>query len=209
MRSPNAAEPRGLGAVALVLIAGGLVASVVQVTRRPDLNLPEHGVSFYALGYQGFVQSLAIIAVGVGSVALAAGLRSSLSGQSGGQGGSVCIALWGAAVIVAGLIPIDLNRPVSFAGMIHDAAGTVANLFLIVGMTLLSPAMTDRSRWGWFGRITRPLAVVALVLVVVANLGRPTIPWGVGQRVYLGLLLSWLIAAALALRRPTTPAVTR
>jgi hypothetical protein len=172
--------------------------------RRRDLDPLESGISLYALGPHGEVQAAAIVAVGLGSLALAAGLRRALPARPGAAG-SLCVALWGGSIAVAGLVPFDPDPPVSFAGAVHDAAGTAANLFLVLGIALLSRPMAGDPRWRSLGAASVPLAALALAVVVVANLGRPAVPWGIGQRAYVLLLLGWLVDAGLRLRRPPAP----
>jgi hypothetical protein len=205
MPSPSDPRPRQLGNAALLLIVAGLAASLVQTVRRRDLDPVESGISLYALGPQGVVQAAAIVAVGLGSIALAAGLQRVVPARPGAAAGSLCVALWGGSIAVAGLVPFDPDPPVSFAGAVHDAAGTAANLFLVLGIALLSRPMAGDPRWRPLGAASVPLAALALAVVVVANLGRPAVPWGIGQRAYVLLLLGWLVDAGLRLRRPPAP----
>jgi len=65
--------------------------------------------------------------------------------------------------------------------------------------------MAGDPRWRPLGAASVPLAALALAVVVVANLGRPAVPWGIGQRAYVLLLLGWLVDAGLRLRRPPAP----
>ena len=205
MKESEVRTTRLLGTIALVAIVSGLVASLALLAIRRDLNPVEHGVSLYALGPRGIVQSFAILAVGFGSLLLAAGLRRALPGGPGARSGAVCLTLWGLLIAVAAIAPLDITPPMSLAGIVHDIAGNGANLFLIAGVLLVRSAVADDASWRALFVASLPLAVAALAAVVVANVARPIVPWGIGQRIYLLLLLSWLILAAVRLSRFRLP----
>jgi hypothetical protein len=190
---------RLLGILALVLIAGGLTTTIALLALRRDLNPFEHGVSFYALGPNGHVQALAIGAVALGSLLLAVGLRRTLPNRRETRWGTACLAAWAGLIAVAAVVPLDVTPPMSIGGIVHDIAGNGANLFLIAALLLLRRTFADLVSWRSLFIATLPLALTALAAVVVANVARPVLPWGVGQRIYLLLLLTWLVLAAFRL----------
>jgi len=175
-------------------------------------------ISEYAVGPYGGLYMAADVALGVGFVALALGVRGATTASRTSRIGSLLVGLNGLGWIVGGLFVVDPEcgravaaslpcsdggEPVTAHGAIHGLSGAVSILSLIVGMLLLSRAFKRDDRWRSFRAISLALGLATLAQLVVGIF----VLWGEGKpldassfRIFMATLVLWLVLSALRLR---------
>ncbi|HZD67984.1 MAG TPA: DUF998 domain-containing protein [Actinomycetes bacterium] len=215
--SQQAAGPRSrrLALLATLAIVGqvALVASAMLLPLWSEYDLVGDNISELALGQHGFVQTAAFVVAGLGTLGLAFALRGLLRRLWGSQAGSVLVAIYGVAAILAAIFPADrIDRPadvtsLSTTGTIHVLVAWIGFLSIIAGMFVLTMTFARVYAWRWFSRWSVVLPASALALLSVQSQG-PRI--GLMQRLLVGVIAAWLILVAskvhaLAARGPQAP----
>lgn len=196
---------RHAGGLALIAVIGIIFYVVVVVTLpffRPEYSPLEQGISEYAVGPYGYFQVAAFWSLGLGSLALALGIHRTTASSRPAHLGSILVSAWGLCLVLSGVFPIDVSPPVTPSGVIHSVVGTLATLFLIAGIFVLSVAFGRDARWSDFRSLSLMLALLALIASVGTGIAQSTgmVPPGLVQRALLAVLVIWLFLASLRLR---------
>jgi hypothetical protein len=172
----------------------------VQAGRYHPLS---QAVSELALGQAGWLMAVAFCSLGTGTLFLAAMLRRLDESPLIGPG---LIAISGLLSYVSAFVHADGPHGSTTHGQIHQAVGVVTFVLMISGMfTLVGPFRRDRR--------FRGLATPTLLWALAAVGGFFLIPlsgaayFGVAQRAFLAIILSWaLTVAANGVEPATAPA---
>jgi hypothetical membrane protein len=192
-----AAAPRagtaGAGAAALAFAEATIVALHVL---RPELDPGRYAISHYAAGGRyAWLATLALVAMGGGALAIASALRA----DGVARRAWVLVVTFGAAILLAAVFPISAKgTPPS--EHIHGAAAFFAFASLTIAMLLYARAFRRDARWHALARPTRIGGIAACVMLFTSDFV-PAAAEGAFERVYLGILLAWLLAAAARLAR--------
>lgn len=184
----------------LGIIGPGLFAAavVLQEIFRSDRSPFHNYISEYAVGRYGYVQVAAFFALGLGSLALAAGLRRATRDLRGSRLGSSLLALMGIGILLAGVFTADLQgQPPTAEGTIHAAASVPTFIIAIVVIFVFARTFMRGERWTSLGWASLALGTVCLVAFVNLDIV-------IVQRVFVGALISWLILTAIRLRSVAT-----
>jgi len=198
----------GWALVALIGVVINLVVLIAAPVLRPDLDLFQKSLSYYAVGPWGIVQAIAFGALGISSVALGpALLRSGLASR---WLWPTVLLLTVSGVASLGLVwyPIDAPGPTTFLGDAHQTAGTVGGVAQLAAALVFAIAVRADSVW-------RALFVPALAMFLLglsgALLSQVAIWWphlGIPMGATMRLLVIPLVAlwglVALRLRRTCT-----
>ncbi len=162
---------------------------------RADLNPVMHFVSEYAVGDYGFLMIIALLAMGVASIALVAVLRNSVRNEAQSRTGLILIGIWGVGMVPLAVFPIGVGETVdSTADVIHRLTALVTFLAVSICVLLVSRAFHGNVEW-------RPLATPGIVLSVVllvgylATFGGYALDSGfegLSQRFFLLVLVVWM-----------------
>jgi hypothetical membrane protein len=170
---------------------------------QPELSPIDDAVSYYMNGRSGWVLGLGLVAMGVGSLCLALGLRG-LGFGADARAGLWALAVWGVGAAIGGMFAPDprghWDQPPSISGMTHGIAAMVAFLAFPVASLRLSKKMG--------GRLLPRLAVCGAVLLAAFFLclapvffNRPPFALGLVERILLAVMAAWLIAAGFRVRQ--------
>src|SRR5262245_24268168 len=124
--SENAIRPlSSLGmAGCLVFIAGVTALHALQ----PELSPLSDAVSYYVHGPYGWLVTLSLIALGIGSLAITIALARSAH-QPHSRVGLVALALWSLGALLGGVFPADpmgtWDQPPSISGSIHGVSAMI------------------------------------------------------------------------------------
>lgn len=168
----------------LVLILHG-----VQAGQYHPLS---QAVSELALGRDGWLMAIAFCSLGTGTFFLAAMLRRL---DVPPRVGPCLIAASGLLSYVSAFVHADGPHGSTTHGQIHQAVGVVTFVLMISGMFALVRPFRSDSRF-------RSLATPTLVWAFAAVGGFLLIPvsgaayFGVAQRLFLGIILSWALTVA-------------
>jgi hypothetical membrane protein len=182
-----------------------LALHVLESNFNPLVN----AMSDYAHGAQGWLTTLALFALGLGSLALTFGLARTLPGRSAriGQG---CLAIFGVCGLVAANFPDDLpghwNAP-SLSGSLHASAAQIATIVISIAAFLLAWSVRRDPHWHRSARLLLTLALAMLVGFVLLELSflpvlisaHPPILFGLLERIFFVAAIAWLAVAAIGL----------
>ncbi|MFE5858159.1 DUF998 domain-containing protein [Streptomyces sp. NPDC056500] len=202
-----------------LLIAGALAgpvfaaSAIIQMATREGFDLTRHPISQLATGDVGWIQISTFVFAGLGGLALAAGIRSTLREEFGRRVLTVGVGIFGIGLIAAGLFTMDPENgfPVgtpdepatrmSWHGVAHSVSAAVAFTALAVAAIVLTVQCVRR-------RAVFPAVLngtTALVLVLPMSPDHMSIQIAVNGLV----AFTWTTALALSLRRVLRPAYDR
>jgi hypothetical membrane protein len=191
-------------AFTLAWLVGGLVQDEYSV-RQEDIS------ALAALDAQhAWIMIAGFLLLGVGTVALAAGLASTLKYPSA-RVGSVLLMIAGIGIALAGLARNDCSSEllvcavrvdageVSWHHKVHDTVSLFVFLALIAAPLVLARAFGRDNRWRalrTYSIVTGVLGFVLLVLYVIEAGGT----WnGIIQRFFVSVLFVWIAVAGVRL----------
>jgi hypothetical protein len=204
MRPGNRLACSGAAAT-LVGVVVNLVVLVVGPVLRPDLNLLEKSLSYYAVGPWGVLQAAAFGALGISSIAVSVALRA--TGIRSRWGWLTILLLTVSSIACLGLIwyPVDAPGPATILGDAHQTAGTIGGVAQLVAALAFTIAVRTDPEWGtlFLGALAMSLlallgAILSQVSIWWPDLG---IPMGATMRLLVVPLIVLWGTVALGLRR--------
>lgn len=185
--------------IALVGVGTFVVGVLLLHLLKRDLNPAEHFISEYALGSYGWIQTIDFLAAGVGTIALALTLNRAVNNP--GRIAPILIGLWGVSVLLVAFVPIDGPEPITTRGQAHEMISAIGFVLLISGMFVIARKFRSDAAWSALRRPTIAWAVTALVtFFLMMILG------GIGQRIFVAVCFSWMLAMAYHARNLARPA---
>ena len=173
---------------------------------QPALSPVDVAVSYYMNGRLGPALGIGLVALGIGSLSLAAGFRAVTGGTAPGAGFWLLL-VWAAGCVAGGLFPPDpyghWDQPPSTAGMIHGMAGVLAFLAFSPAAWLLSKRIEGGPAADARPRLLARLAGLSLLVllaffVCLAPVFADRAPFALGlvERVLLGVNVGWVAMAS-------------
>lgn len=191
--------------------AAAALAAVFPITVIA-LNLAQFGhydpaadaVSLLALGRGGLALNVAFIAGGAATFTAAWVLRRSVTGAVAGP---LLLAFFGCTSVISGLVNTTPdNAPATSASLIHQFAGILGFLAVIVAMFVFARRFAKDPAWDRHARPTLLWAIAAAVTFIAVPAAPPAL-FGVAQYTHIATWLSWMIATMIYARtlaaRPT------
>lgn len=200
---------RALASVAFVCLLLNVAILFLAPIARPDLDVLQRSLSYYAVGPMAFVQNLAFASMSLASLALGTVLWQIPPRNSWQRASGLALLVGGLGSIALVIFPIDSSGPSTILGDVHQTAGTVGGVAQLVATLSLFMASRTDSRWA---SLQLP-ALIALVLSVAGAIATQAsiwwtdlgIPRGLTMRLVVApLVLFWLLAAYV-LRRESDP----
>ncbi len=214
VHNPKTRQKRQVAWLALIAIGGivyFIVAVVVLHVLRPEYNPINHAVSNYAIGPYGYLMSAAFYALALSVFALALGLARSMVFTNRARLAVLQLNIASVGMIEMGFFPGDvhaLHPPATITGVIHWAAAGVSFSSIMIAAFLLSNCFKTDERWQAFQRPALAYAM-AMVVALLAYGVLALFGWlGIGQRIYIGVSLMWLVFMAVWLRSIITTKVS-
>ena len=208
-------QARQLEGLAWVGIAGTaffILAVTALHFLRPDYNPVTRFISEFAVGRYGYVMTIAFFALGLGSLALALGIRGGVAPSRAKSAGSLLLGMWGIGVFLAGIFPTDLQgSPATTAGTIHNTASLISFVVLIAAIFLSSRGFKRDLAWTSYHAPSLVMGFAALVTFVLFFISFTSGWLGIGQRAFAAVILLWLLSTGVRLRsaaRARVPAET-
>jgi hypothetical membrane protein len=193
-------------AFTIAWLLGGLV--------QDEYSLRQEDISALAAtdAQHAWIMITGFVLVGLGTVALAAGLASTLRSLSAAIG-SVLLMIAGIGLTVAGLARNDCSSElpacaarvdageVSWHNQVHDNVSLILFLALIASPLVFARAFGRDHRWRplrTYSIVTGLLGFALLVLYVIGSAGA----WnGLLQRIFISVLLVWIALVGFRLSR--------
>ncbi|NUR85569.1 MAG: DUF998 domain-containing protein [Nonomuraea sp.] len=180
--------------IACLAIAFSVIGFVVgQLVPDPGLDPLNVTISEYAVADRGGVTEVAMAIMGLGSIALLAGLRAARAPIAGLP--EKLLIAWSAAVVTAAVIPTTpLGQDPDLAAMVHRGVSVVAFLSLPAAAALLVPRLSRDATWKPVARVVEWLALAGgFGVLAITYVALP------GQGVLIGLVERLLLGAEVAL----------
>jgi uncharacterized protein DUF998 len=209
--TPTRRSPRSDGLLALA--GAGTFAALVILLHfvEKDFDPGRRFISEYVLGDSGLLMNLAFIALGGGLMALAHGLRGSLSPGRRVTASVRLIYVGGIATVLSGFFNSDPISEMeagraSWHESLHDLAGVIGFVCLIVATVFLRGVFARDAQWRRFA----PHAVLFAIAIAVMfgmTIFAPVDVVGVVQRVFVTVALLWIatLACGLLTAEPALP----
>jgi Protein of unknown function (DUF998) len=195
----------GLASVTLIGVLINLVVLVAAPILRPDLNLFQKSLSYYAVGPWGVLQAIAFAALGISSVALGIALHRNGPASWWRWPTVVLLAISGIASLALVWYPMGAPGPETILGDAHQMAGTIGGVAQLAAALAFTIAIRTDPAW-------RGLFLTALTTFLLALLGALLsqaaiwwphlgIPMGATMRLLvIPLLALWSLVALRLLR---------
>ncbi len=197
---------RTLGALGIAGILWFALTFLAMHVIQPELDPLRALGSEYANGRLGWLMSLGFVMAGLGTLALAVGLRRSLpdARRIGLATGLLAVAALG--FVGSGVFPTDIPLEdgtvgYTFNGKMHAIAGLVLFAPLITAAFLLAGIFRREPGWSVEGRRTRAVAWILLLGFPITLLLVPLQVGGLLQRISVSIMLAWLMGLGLWVRR--------
>jgi hypothetical protein len=196
-----------LGLIGVTVFTAGVLALHVA---QPDMSPLEIAVSFYVHGRHGWLLTLGLLALGLGSLALTIALSMR---QVRSRIGLILLVAWSVGVIAGGIFATDppgnWDRHPSVTGAIHGLAAMVAFSALPAAAIFLTRSFRHDANWrrlqGTLDSLTIAVAVSYAVFMasLMPALVRPGPPilLGLTERILIVACIAWLAAVAIGLWR--------
>ena len=160
---------------------------------KRDLDPAQHFISEYALGSFGWVQMIDFLAAGVGAIALALTLTRVVNDP--GRIAPILIGSFGGCILLIAFIPTDGPGLTTTLGQVHGLIAFSGFALLIAGMFVIARKFRSDTAWNALRRPTIAWAGTALAtLLLMPNTG--TSLQGLGQRIFVVVIFSWMLAMA-------------
>lgn len=202
---------RTAGTSGRLLLAGALAgplfftSAIAQMLTREGFDITRHPISQLSTGDLGWIQILTFVLAGAGALALAAGIRRTLTDGVGRRALPILVGVFGAGLVAAGIFTMDPEKgfpvgtpegPVaqmSWHGIAHSAAAVVAFTALAIAAIVMTVRCARR-------RAIAPAVLsgaAALVLLVPMSPDHMSIQIAVNGLV----AFTWTTVLATSLRR--------
>jgi hypothetical membrane protein len=201
-----------LGAFALAGIGCFVITALALHRLQPGLSPLDQAVSYYVHGPHGWLLTVGLIGLGLGSLALTVGITLTERGP-GMWAGRCFLGIWSVCVMLGGIFAADppghWDKPPSTSGMIHGGVAIPAFLALPIAAWLLSRSFRHDVGWTRLSAVSFTLtaAMVASLIAFALSLapvfvtdGPPRL-LGLTERILLAVNSVWLCVIAFALLR--------
>jgi len=191
----------GVGLFALTVVALHIL--------DPDLSVIDEPISVYSLGEYGWLSQVGTIAMGLGLIGIALGLRETLMPGKRVTACWVLVLIAGLGFIISGLFVTDPTGAIesTTSGTLHDLGGYLSMLSVLITVWMLRGVFSRDAVYQHFARTQMWLAVlVTASMVALLTLGEGQEQLGLMQRVLVFAVVVWLLVLAVTIRRTHKPA---
>jgi hypothetical protein len=153
-----------LADITLIGVVVNLIVLVAAPILRPDLDLLEKSLSYYAVGPWGAIQAIAFVAMGIASAALGFALLRAHIAVSGLLVVALLLMISGIASLGLVWYPMGAPGPATILGDAHQTAGTVGGVAQLAAALIFTVAIREDLTW-------RGLFVIAITAFLIALAG--------------------------------------
>ncbi|GAA0133740.1 hypothetical protein YSY43_05800 [Paenibacillus sp. YSY-4.3] len=179
---------------------------------QPEISILYDAMSYYVHGQSGWLFWAGLLGLGLGSLALVAGLWRTQN-EAYARVGMLCTGIWAVGLLTAAVFPTDpkgsWDQPPSASGMTHFAAVIFAFTAITLAALFLARTFLKDGRWKpvqkWIVPITALTAVslilfmISIMSIFVSN-GAP-LYFGLTERLFIFMSLCWIGIASVGLLR--------
>lgn len=184
-------------------IALYIVLDVIAQLLPPHYSPISQAESDLAVGPYGYVMTVNFVVRGLLTFAFLFGAVGATRWGRTARAGLALLAIWGAGAFILAASPTDVGSVVTVHGTIHNLTAAVAFLGGAFGTLLLSFHLAGEERLRRIDLAARVIAGLSVVMVFV-TLGASVIHrlahvFGLVERIFIGLVLLWILLVALQL----------
>ena len=200
--------PTQYGTVGAVGVGAFILALTALHVLEPDLSVVDEYLSVYALSDYGWLSRAADLAMGIGIVAIALGLRKILAPGKRVTASWALILVAGLGFIVSGSFDTDPTNTAeaTTSGAIHDLGGYISMLSLMTATWLLRGVFKRDTRNHPLARTQHWFAILMTAALLAFVVSEPIL--GLTQRALVITVAAWLIVLAVHITQTQTPAQT-
>lgn len=192
---------RTLGTAAIAGATFFAVTVIGQTLFRSDRSPSRDFVSEYAIGDFGWIQTLGFLVLGLAEFALAYGLWRVAESARTVRVASFLIGVGGVVDVVSAIFPTDLDEAHTTSGRIHNLAGIVGFVAILVAMVLLSRARRADEEWRSTRRVSFLVALLSVIFFILIGAAEEGGWSGIPQRIFILVFLGWYVVLGLQLIR--------
>ena len=185
----------GWAGVALTGVVINLLLLVATPVLRPDLNVLEKSLSYYAVGPWGMLQTIAFAALGIASASLGVALFAARLSSVWLQPIVFLLIISGIAGLALVWYPVDAPGPATLLGDAHQTAGTIGGVAQLAAALAFAVAVRADHTWR---ELFVPTAVLFLFALAGALLSQASI-WWPGLGIPMGATMRLLVVPLSAL----------
>ncbi|MDA4117755.1 MAG: DUF998 domain-containing protein [Thaumarchaeota archaeon] len=179
-----------------------VILDAVAQSLPPHYSLVSQAESDLAVGPYGYVMAINFVNRGVFSLLFLLGLANALPARREYRRGFLLFGIWAVGAMVLAAAPADVTPPATLHGVVHLLVAVLAFLGGAFGALTLSRGFSNDTslKMG----LLMPLAVLAVTSLVILY-GATAVPrfdaryGGLLERVFLGLVLAWMLASSAAM----------
>lgn len=193
---------RQLATAAVAGFASFIVIMVAFHFIQPELNPARRWGSEYAVGRMGWLMKTAFFFFGAGLAAMATAIGFTAGVSSRSRTAGVLLWVSSVGILLSGVFNSDLQgAPVTGVGVAHDLAGFAAFLTLLPAMFIVSRRLRgeDVGSAAYSTLKVLPWTSLLLFLALLFYFAMNGLE-GLGQRIFLVSLFSWLLVTAQGVR---------
>jgi hypothetical protein len=186
-----------------------IIAVVLLHFLRPDLDPVTNFASNYLIGSYGWVMLVAFLGLGIGLFGLAMAFYEAYSPELRPWTGIILLGIAASTVVLSGIFP-DFSSEKDFAlltqleqisALVHLFAGLIGFVAIVIAALLISNRLRKAGLLPNFYAALMWLAILIPVLfLTMLFFGEGLGIIGVIQRIFLTVVLSWLMLAAAGIR---------
>lgn len=175
----------------------------------PGLSVTDEYISTYALGEWGWLEQAGNVAVGIGVVGIALGLRQTLAAGPRVTASWILLLIGALGFMISGLFVTDPTAAVepTTSGALHELGGYLSLLSVVFSVWVLRAVFARSDSYRRFARAQTWFAVVITASIAALLAFGEALP-GLMQRIFVVAVVAWLLAVAGAIRRAGTPPAT-
>jgi len=188
---------------AIACFTYSVLALLLLHVLRPDYAPTNHMISDYAVGRYGWVMTTWFLAMSCGCLMLLLGLARSGPSSIAARLGTLLLGIASVGLVISAVFPTDLEgAPSTRTGDIHDMSFLVNVGSILLAIVLLSVSFGSQPRWRPYRRTAMALASLVVLAAVLQLLTlRKGAPYGLTNRLFVTVLLAWLFATSIRLRK--------
>jgi hypothetical membrane protein len=202
---PLASSTRRSLLLAVVGIALYAVLDIIAQLLPPHYNPISQAESDLAVGPYGYVMTVNFVIRGLLTFAFLVGLVGATRLRKYARVGIALLAVWGAGAFILAAFPADVGTVVTVHGTIHNLTALVAFTGGAFGTLALSLHFRSEERLRRLDLGARIIAALAVVMYFATAaelfLRRLSHTFGLVERLFIGLVLLWMLVVAIQLLR--------
>ena len=191
-----------LGTIGMIGIGWFVVAVLALHVIEPEFSVVDNFISDYANGDYGWLMQSAFFGAGVGTFAIALGLRKTLVPAKRVTASVVLLLIAGIGFFVA-MFKTDPKgvTDLTTAGTLHALGSVVIFFALLVTAWMLRGVFKRDPTWETFAKTQMWFAIAYTVTMFAAFATPEDGPSGLTQRIFVPVMMAWLATLAWSIRR--------